>query len=530
MNKVVIFILLFTISVTAQYQNIQINNPESKNANEVTIAINPKNPSQMAAGANINYFYSSSDSGKTWTESLLSSSLGVWGDPSVIYDLNGNLYFGHLSNPATGHWVDRIVVQKSTDNGENWNDGAGIGYKPEPFVQDKEWFGIDYTNSSYKNNIYLAWTEFDNYGSYETTDSSRILFSRSTDGVTWSTPIRISEKGGNSVDDDLTVEGAVPAVGPNGEVYLSWAGPHGIMFDKSTDGGQTFGNDIFVTSIPGGWNFNVPGIQRCNGMPITACDISNSPNRGNIYINWSDQRNGEDNTDIFFIKSTDGGKNWGNIVKVNNDATTRHQFFSWMAVDPISGYIYIVFYDRRNTSGTETEVYLARSKDGGNSFENFKISNNTFDPTSKKFFGDYIDIDAYNGIIRPIWMAMDNKDMSVWTALIKDDELIVGVEKRKVINNFKLSQNYPNPFNPTTTIEYQIPGGQSNVASDFSPSNVELKVYDILGNEIETLVNEHKAPGIHEATFHGNNLPSGVYIYRLTVGNYTAQKKMILLK
>ena len=528
MYKVLFLLLLFAISISAQYKNVQINNLESKNANEVTIAINPQDPSKMAAGANINFIYSSSDSGKTWTEDLLASSLGVLGDPSVIYDWNGNLYYGHLSNPATGHWVDRIVVQKSTDNGSNWNDGAGIGYKPEPFVQDKEWFGLDYTNSEYRNNIYLAWTEFDNYASYETTDSTRILFSHSTDGVTWSSPVRISDKGGNCADDDNTVEGAVPTVGPNGEVYISWSGPNGIMFDKSLDGGQTFGSDIFVTSQPGGWDFSVPGIQRCNGMPITACDISNSPYKGNIYINWSDQRNGEDNTDIFFIKSTDGGKTWGSVVKVNNDATTRHQFFSWMAVDPITGYIYIVFYDRRNTSGTITEVYLARSKDGGNTFENFKISESTFDPVNTKFFGDYIDIDAYNGIIRPIWMAMNNKVMSVWTALINDDELVVSVDKPKLIGKFELSQNYPNPFNPTTIIQYSIPIVESH--EPHLQQRVQLKVYDILGKEVETLVNENKASGIHEVTFHADNLPSGIYIYRITAGNYTEQKKMILLK
>ena len=82
--------------------------------------------------------------------------------------------------------------------------------------------------------------------------------------------MRISDKGGNCVDSDSTVEGAVPAIGPNGEVFVSWAGPLGIMFDKSTDGGVTFGNDTFVTTQPGGWDFDVPAIYRANGLPITA--------------------------------------------------------------------------------------------------------------------------------------------------------------------------------------------------------------------------------------------------------------------
>ena len=64
---------------------------------------------------------------------------------------------------------------------------------------------------------------------------------------------------GNCIDDDYTTEGAVPAVGPNGEIYVSWAGPEGLVFDKSLDGGDTWGTDIFISDIPGGWAFNVPG-------------------------------------------------------------------------------------------------------------------------------------------------------------------------------------------------------------------------------------------------------------------------------
>jgi hypothetical protein len=108
--------------------------------------------------------------------------------------------------------------------------------------------------------------------------------------------IRISDKGGDCRDSDNTVEGAVPTVGPNGEVYISWSGPLGLMFDKSTDGGDTFGKDIFVTSQPEGWNFDVQRIYRCNGFPVTACDINYSPYQGTIYIMWSDQRNGIDDS------------------------------------------------------------------------------------------------------------------------------------------------------------------------------------------------------------------------------------------
>jgi hypothetical protein len=85
---------------------------------------------------------------------------------------------------------------------------------------------------------------------------------------------------------------------------------------------------------------------------------------------------------------------------------------------------------------------------------------------------------------------------------------------------FILCQNYPNPFNPTTKIKYQIP----------ELSFVSLKVYDVLGNEVTTLVNEEKAIGTYEISWHAENLPSGVYFYQLKAGTFIETKKMILLR
>ena len=99
---------------------------------------------------------------------------------------------------------------------------------------------------------------------------------------------------------------------------------------------------------------------------------------------------------------------------------------------------------------------------------------------------------------------------------------IVGVNEKneELPSQFYLSQNYPNPFNPTTSIEYQVS----------SSEKVSLKVYDILGREVKTLVNEIKAPGTYKITFDASQLASGVYLYRLTSGSFTQTKKMMVLK
>ncbi len=602
-------LFLFASQEFAQYQNVMINNPSSTDPEEVSITINPFNPNYLAAGANIDYAYYSTNAGLTWNQHTISSSLGVWGDPCLVYDDSGNLYYVHLS--LTPIWIGQIVCQRSTDHGVTFNDGAGIGVN-DPKQQDKAWLAADMTNSPYHGNLYVTWTEFDSYGVPTPSDSSRIRFSRSTDhGITWSNAITISDRSGDCLDSDNTDEGAVPCVGPDGQIYVSWAGPLGLMFDKSTDGGNTFGTDVFVSDIPGGWDYAVSGIYRANGLPITDCDTGNtSPYKGNIYINWSDQRNGATNTDVFFVKSTDGGNTWTSPLKVNDDNTTRQQFFTWMTIDQTTGFIYCCFYDRRNTTGAATDVYVARSTDGGDTFENFKVSESSFTPTSSVFFGDYTNIAAYNRMVYPIWMRLDNSTLSVWTAIINDTTAGTPVELTdfysnvsygkvnlswktateinnrgfeiqrskdkadwstigfvdgkgtttepneysytdkptlsgtyyyrlkqydldgnfnysktievdlRIIKDFALEQNYPNPFNPTTTIGYELP----------NESNVTIKVYDILGKEVATLVNGKEQAGVHEVNFNGSGLGSGMYIYRMNAGNYTVTKKMILMK
>jgi hypothetical protein len=93
-------------------------------------------------------------------------------------------------------------------------------------------------------------------------------------------------------------------------------------------------------------------------------------------------------------------------------------------------------------------------------------------------------------------------------------------ENNVELYNFILFQNYPNPFNPATTIRYKISSRQY----------VQLKVYDVLGNEIETLVNEEKPAGNYNVEFDGSELPSGIYYYKLQTDNYVETKKMLLLK
>jgi hypothetical protein len=387
---------------------------------EPTICIDPTDPSLVVAGSVLDNVYVSEDGGKSWQLDRLESSLQVFGDPVIRIDHTGMIYYAHLSNPGGGAYrsesfLDRIVVQRSSDRGKTWNDGSYSKVRGKK-DQDKHWLTIDPNDHT----VLMTWTEFDKYGSPDPKDKSRILFSKSTDqGLSWTDPVAISEKEGNCIDDDETTEGATTAIGINGDYYAAWAYNEKIYFDFSKDMGITWEEkDRIIADQVNGWSLDIPGLNRCNGMPFLKSDYSNGPFRGRLYLNWSDQRNGEDNTDIWIKYSDDGGLNWSDAIRVNDDDSGNHQFLSNMDVDPATGVVYIVFYDRRAHSDNNTDVYIAYSQDGGKSFTNLKISESPFEPDKQVFFGDYNDISAYDNKIRPIWTRNEGRSLSIWTALI----------------------------------------------------------------------------------------------------------------
>jgi hypothetical protein len=355
---------------------------------------------------------------------------------------------------------------------------------------------------------------------------SSILFSKSTDeGESWSPAIKINEVDGDCIDSDNTTEGAVPAVGPNGEIYVAWAGPEGLVFDRSLDQGETWlDEDIFIDDFPGGWDYNIPGIQRCNGLPITVCDLSGGAHHGTIYVNWSDQGNGTNDTDVWIAKSTDGGDTWSDPIRVNDDGPGKHQFFTWMAVDQVTGYLWFVWYDRRNYDNNNTDVYMAVSTDGGETFINFKVSDDPFIPSPNVFFGDYNCVSAHNNVVRPIWTRLHSGQLSVWTAIVDPEAVIsVDVDETAVMPYAEMGPNYPNPFNESTVISFKLR----------QPGHVSLRVFDLYGKEIALLIdNEYRNFGKYIEYFDvsGYNLASGVYYFTLSGEGINLQRKMMVIK
>ena len=430
-----ILLCLGSFAASAQFKNIKL--AEQRDGVypplEPSIAINKKDPNNIVAGIVLDRAIYTKDAGLTWQESILKSPYGVYGDPAVISDSKGNIYYFHLADPSgkgrsDDAWLDRIVCQKSEDGGATWTSGSSIGNNPSK-DQDKQWPAVH----PKKDYVYTTWTQFDKYGSTDSTCHSNIMFSMSTSGgKKWSDAVQINQYSGDCVDGDNTTEGAVPAIYLDGKIFVAWANKNKIYFDRSyDDGNRWLQNDIVIADQPGGWEMDIPGLSRSNGMPVLMIDNSPSRYHGSLYLVWADQRNGENDTDIWFMRSGNRGDNWTTPMRVNKDLPAgqagekgKHQFLPWIAVDQATGYLYVVYYDRRNYDDLQTDVYLAYSTDGGSTFTESKISESPFVPSESKFFGDYNNISAHKGVIAPIWTRMDDGRTSVWTAVIKDTDLL----------------------------------------------------------------------------------------------------------
>ena len=268
MTKLLFSFFLVGISILGHGQNTLIYKGDEQMPNETTAVINPNNSLEMCVGANLNLICYSKDGGTTWDCNKITSDYGFYGDP-VLLATDSLLYCFHLSDPDGKNWLapsflDRIVVQTSSDFGKTWSNGIGIGYNGTK-DQDKPWA---WYNKQTKE-VYVAWTEFDEYSSANPDDHSRILFSKTKNGKTWSTPTIVSKKEGDCLDDENTTEGAIP-FNTQAEIKVIWMYGKHAYINTSKDGIQFPKKEKKILDRPSGWEFMVPGFRRVNGLPSIA--------------------------------------------------------------------------------------------------------------------------------------------------------------------------------------------------------------------------------------------------------------------
>lgn len=502
--------------------------PGAVTQTEPFICRHPTNPRILFASANtINLatgfvsegVYVTTDAGATWSGSDTCKGAPITfhrGDPAIAIDKDGRFTLVRLgSSPG-------LYAHVSTDNGTSWSsqrtialDDQGRGAVATDAVPTSPYFG----------RTYAVWIRF--------APPYPVWFSFTTDGGgTWSTPGQVNSPGQRGQGGDV-------AVGPDGSLNVCWAGVPGsspftedfVGFARSTNGGtlwQVQENAFDMNGIAG--TFPAKSGIRVNGLPRIGVDNSGGPRNGWIYIVTTERglAPAGNDPDVVFHRSTDDGATWSPGIRVNQDAPNngKFQFFPALHVDDGGG-INVLYYDDRLTATDSAGVALSRSTDGGATWADYGISDNNFRPVpigglGQGYQGDNIAMISVGDTLWPLWMDNRTGLYQIWTSAVRISELGTDVREDALPVETMLAQNYPNPFNPVTRIRFRMR----------SAGAASLKISDVLGREVATLVDGWREAGSGEVVFDAPrySLPSGVYLYTLTTGDARVTRMMLLLK
>jgi len=509
----------------------------SNNSNDLFLTIN-------VLGVSIVIGYRSTDNGSTWQQ--FGSSC-----PNFFYSIqdspDGNLF-------TVGA---QYGVYKSIDKGESWNLISSLtGTNCMSFYSEDYIFSGSYTGIRKSINAGADWQLVGLPNSYTPIGSLAInsagyifagtggslpeVFKTTNHGQTW---INISGQFDGIIISGISIDnrGHLFVGSYDGGIYYS--NNSGLSWEQRNNGLTSLSitcikSDQLGTLFVGTWDAGIfrstnGGSQWSSidqGLTAVSVDDIEISNTGNIYLAT---------TDGIFV-SNDQGNTW---IHLNNGWPEYTQSIS-LSLDAQGN----IFADAAGTG-------IFKSTDFGSSWT--LIDSSIYHPILDISFNSlgYIFVAGANGVFRSTdsgnnW-ALFNSGLAEWNCVNKflqdtDGRIIAGTEDRGVCwttsvtsiqdakyiaKEFTLSQNYPNPFNPSTVINYQLP----------TSGYVTLKVFDVLGNEVATLVDEYRSVGSYEIEFNPassiKHLPagrqgpaSGIYFYRLQAGDYFETKKMILLK
>jgi len=500
--------------------------PSNVTQSEVFIVKSPVDQKILFASCNtlsfIPFFisegiYVTTDAGNSWqgNDTCMGYPIDFHGaDPGITIDKNSTFIITRLGrSPFTG-----LYSHFSYDNGQTWSSQNVIStddLERAVLASDAD------ASSPFYGRTYAAWIKF--------ALPFPLMFAWSDNGAqNWSSPRQINNPSYRSAGGDIDI-------GPGGIIYTCWAGVTDVSpfseifigFASSSSGGTEWNiteNAFPVNGITGVLS-NKANI-RVNGLPAIAVDNTEGQRKGWIYIvtGQKDLSPAGSDPDVILNRSSDGGVTWSAGIRVNQDVLNngKTQYFPAVHIDK-SGAVNVIFYDDRNTTNDSSGVILARSKDGGETWTEFEISDHHFKPTpigglGQGYQGDNIDITSTDSKLWPVWMDNSTGIYQIWTVPIDFFE-VNGINVRdNSIPAPLLFQNVPNPFDRNTRINFQL--------SAFT--RVVLKVFDFMGNEVGTLVDSGMKPGTYFEIFNAAGLPPGVYFYQLQVDERIVTRKMVL--
>ena len=416
------------------------------------------------------YYKRSTDSGINWGSDIRLTFNALYSYyPSIA--VSGSFVHVVWEDGRDGNI--EVYYKRSTDGGINWG--------PDTRLTNNDSSSVTSSITVSGTTVHLVWSD-DRDGNFE------IYYKRSSDGgLNWSLDTRLTNAISFSKYPSIAVSGLV--------VHLAWQdnriGGDKIYYKRSTDGGINWGTDTCITNNT--YSNTYPSIAVSGSL---------------VHVVWQDAR--ALNADIYYRRSSDNGLNWGAENSLTTDS--NHSYLPSIATS--NTLVHVVWYDYRDGNG---EIYYKRSTDGG---INWGLDTRLTNNTSESRFPS---IAVSGPLTHIIWS--DNRDAYPnYEIYYKRNPTgnTVGIQNiySEVPTAFSLEQNYPNPFNPITKVRFNISGFRF----------VKLVVFDILGKEVATLVNESLQPGTYEVTFDAASLSSGVYFYKITAGDFSAIRKMVLVR
>ena len=404
---------------------------------ETHIAINPTQAGNLVVmsngGAATNEFTATSaDAGANWTAVGVGNTqdgLGATGsrfDGAAAVDDFGNVHIVYMARPTTNANPMGIIHAMSSDGGQTY---TVVNVLANAVGVDKPWIAVGPDSANPANQVV--------YVTHKDGANNIVAYGATVTGLgtmgAFSAAATVSDVAGGNY--------AVPTVGPNGELVVTWTRPSGgegpvsIFVDRDLDGlanGLAFGGDITATtSNAGGFDF-IPATpdRSAFSSPYVAYDRSGGTFDGRMYLVYADEPTDENNDfDIFLRFSTDDGATWSAPVQVNpgDGATGNSQFFQAISVDQSTGALFISWYDARNdlndgsagdidtdnAANSEVEYFATASLDGGATFlAPVRVSDGSSDEDradpNNNDFGDYTGIAAFAGSAFATWADNSN--------------------------------------------------------------------------------------------------------------------------
>jgi hypothetical protein len=401
---------------------------------ESDIRINYWDPSRVISASNnirgsgVLAIYYSQDGGATWKQSSLPhpADENFQSDPTVDWTSDGTAWATEIgiTNKGDNTALLHLRAWRSRDGGATWTQDTTISADQDQ--ADKQMMWVDHSESSpFKDTIYVIW------------HNGRHVFvtHRSPGDGSWTAPMQISagETLGTGIGSDIKTD-------VDGNVYAFWpdTGSRKIYFSRSTNGGDSFAKPVVVGSTSQSFQTDLPAQHNRGALVYVTGGVFKVGKSASVYAAWAelsgaagcrtpvddprDNVNAACKNRVWFSRSTNGGTKWAKPRMINNQTSKSDQFNPWMAVDPATGQLGIMYYDTVGEERTSVNVFFQASNNGGQTWgAPVRISSapsSSLNPDDGNQFGDYNSLSGLAGTYFPSWTDRRSQHEEIWTAPI----------------------------------------------------------------------------------------------------------------